>query len=385
MNDAPLRVAILLYSAKATGARRQKLRLANGFARRGCQVELVLVRAHGALLGSVAPEVRVVALPGMALRGAAALGLGSAWRMAAALPSLVAYLRRARPDVLLAGNTPAALLAAPAHRLARVERVRLAACVTNHLSGARRPGAAAERWLARRVLPFADAVVAVGEAVARDVRAEVPAVASRLVTLHNPVIGDDLARRRAAPAPHPWLADGGPPVVLGCGRLEPQKDFATLLRAFALLRRERAARLVVFGEGPDRRALGELAASLGVAHDVALPGWIDDPFPAMARASLLVLSSRWEGMPNVLIEALACGCPVASTDAPGGSRDALAGGALGPLVPPGDPRALADAMATVLRSPLPRATLEAGAASFAEASSVEGWLSLLGSLADVRS
>jgi glycosyltransferase involved in cell wall biosynthesis len=392
--ERQLRVAVLLYSAKATGARRQKIRLASAFARRGCAVELVLVRARGALLASVAPEVRLVVLEGAALRWAVALRLGSAGTMAAALPSLVGYLRRSAPDVLLAGNTPASLLAAPAHRLAQrgrqplarrgrqplARRGRLVACVTNHVSGSRIPGAAAERWLVRRTLPWADAVVAVGEAVARDVREQVPAVGPRLRTIHNPVIGDDLAERRAAAPPHPWFEDGGPAVVLGCGRLEPQKDFATLLRAFALVRREREIRLVILGEGPERRALAELAAALGVARDVAFLGWVDDPFPAMARAGLLVLSSRWEGMPNVLIEAMACGCPVVSTDAPGGSRDALAGGALGPLVPPGDARAMARAMLAVLGNPPPRAALEARAAGFTEARSVEAYLALFRSL-----
>jgi glycosyltransferase involved in cell wall biosynthesis len=261
-----------------------------------------------------------------------------------------------------------------------VKQIRSVLCITNHLSGSEVGGAAAEMRLARRVLPWADAVVPVGDAVARDLAENIPGIEKKLRTIHNPVITDDLAERCAADPPHRWFEDGGPPIVIGCGRLEPQKDFATLLRAFALARKEIDARLVIVGGGPERRSLEALAASLGIDSSTAFLGRIDDPFAAMARSSVLVLSSRWEGLPNVVVEAMACGCPVVSTDSPGGSREALLDGELGPLVPPVDPRAMADAIVQVLREPPCRSALGARAAEFTEAKSVDAYLALFRSL-----
>jgi glycosyltransferase involved in cell wall biosynthesis len=378
--DRRLHVAIVLYSAKATGARRQKIRLANAFARRGCRVDLVFVRARGALIESVSPEVRIVELCGSAIRVAVALRWGSLGVTAAALPSLVSHLRRSRPDVVMGGNSPISYLTSLAHRIAGVKQIRSVLCMTNHLSGSEVTGAAAEMRLARWVLPWADAVVPVGDAVAKDLAENVPGIEKELRTIHNPVVTDDLAERCAADPPYRWFEDGGPPIVIGCGRLEPQKDFATLLRAFALVLEEIDARLVIAGGGPERRSLEALAASLGIDASTAFLGRIDDPFAAMARSGVLVLSSRWEGMPNVVIEALACGCPVVATDAPGGSREALLDGELGPLVPRGDPRAMADAIVQVLREPPSRSALEARGAQFTEGKSVDTYLALFRSL-----
>jgi glycosyltransferase involved in cell wall biosynthesis len=168
----------------------------------------------------------------------------------------------------------------------------------------------------------------------------------------------------AQPIDHPWFAEGAPPVILGVGKLKPQKDFATLLRAFATLRAGRAARLVILGEGEQRGELEALAQNLGIAADVALPGFVDNPFPYMARASLFVLSSRFEGLPGVLIQALACGCPAVSTDCPSGPAEILEGGRYGPLVPVGDAEGLARAMAETLAAPLSPDILRERAAFF---------------------
>lgn len=374
-------VAVVLYSAKLTGARRQKIRLAGGLARRGLSADLVFVRPRGVLLEAVDPAVRVVGLEGLALRTVRRLGARSRGAMVAALPALVAYLRRVRPRVLLAGNTPASLLCGPAHRLARVRETRCVLCVTNHLSGADAPGARFELAFARRALAKADAIVPVGEAVARDLAEHLPDAAGRIRTIHNPVLPEGWQALCAEPAPHPWLEDGGPPVVLGCGRLEPQKDFTTLLRAFARLRSERPVRLVVMGSGPERSALLALADTLGIAADVDFPGQVANPFAAMARADLLALSSRWEGLPNALVEALAAGCPVVATDAPGGARDTLLDGALGALVPPQDPAALAAAMASTLDAPPNHDARVARGMEFSEARSLDAYLALFDEIA----
>jgi glycosyltransferase involved in cell wall biosynthesis len=198
------------------------------------------------------------------------------------------------------------------------------------------------------------------------------------------VVLPDLTERAAAPAPHPWLAQrGGPPVVVAAGRLEGQKNFPLLLEAFARLRRERPARLLILGEGRKRAPLEEQARALGIEDDLALPGFIDNPYAAFSRAALFVLSSDHEGLPAVLIQALACGCPVVSTDCPHGPAEILDHGRYGELVPVRDAPALAAAMARTLDHPLPAQTLRARGGEFSLASSVNRYLELLGSHAQV--
>jgi glycosyltransferase involved in cell wall biosynthesis len=207
----------------------------------------------------------------------------------------------------------------------------------------------------------ADGIIANAQDVATDIEAILKIDKEKITVLNNPTASPELLdQARDSPA-HPWFGDGGPPVVVGVGRLARQKDFPTLIHAFARVRRDRPCRLVILGEGKDRAALERLVRELDLEGEVALPGWVDNPFACMARSALFVLSSAWEGSPNVLIQALALGCPVVSTDCPGGSREILAGGRYGPLVPVGDVGALAQAMAAVLDAPPARETLMAGA------------------------
>jgi glycosyltransferase involved in cell wall biosynthesis len=231
-----------------------------------------------------------------------------------------------------------------------------------------------------RTYPFADAVVAVSSELADDLSAVAGLPRGLIRTVYNPVVGPELPALAAEPAGHPWLRPGGPPVVLGAGRLVEQKDFPTLLRAFALVRRERPARLVILGEGPAgaREGLAALAAGLGVAADLDLPGFVANPYAYMARAAAFALSSLHEGLPGVLIQALACGCPVVSTDCPSGPREILDGGRYGRLVPVGDHEALARAILACLDDPSGREERVARAAAFGLERAVDRYLELIG-------
>src|SRR6201999_2607913 len=131
----------------------------------------------------------------------------------------------------------------------------------------------------------------------------------------------------------PWFEPDGPPIVLAGGRLHRQKGFDVLLRAFAIARGQVACRLVMLGEGADRTALMAQAEQSGLGYDIDMPGFCDNPFALMARAGAFVLSSRWEGFPNALVEAMACGAPVIATDCPSGPHEILQGGEIAPLVP----------------------------------------------------
>jgi glycosyltransferase involved in cell wall biosynthesis len=231
--------------------------------------------------------------------------------------------------------------------------------------------------LLRRMYPRADAIVCVSDGVARDLASLTGVPAARMRTVYNPVVTPELLAQAEAIAPHPWLQDGGPPVVLGVGRLVDQKGFATLLEAVARLRRERPLRLLVLGEGRRRGALERQARRLGLGADFALPGFAPNPFAYMARAGVFVLSSVYEGLPGVLIQALACGCPVVSTDCPDGPREILAGGEYGPLVPVGDAAALAAAIGRVLDAPPDRERLRRRGQAFGVEPAVLAYLEVV--------
>jgi glycosyltransferase involved in cell wall biosynthesis len=173
----------------------------------------------------------------------------------------------------------------------------------------------------------------------------------RVEVVYNPVITPAMLAQARQQPDHPWFGAGQPPVILGVGRLTRQKDFPTLIRAFAEVRRRRPARLIILGEGEDRPELEALIGELGLADHVALPGFRDNAMAYLAGSALFVLSSAWEGLPTVLIEALAAGARVVSTDCPSGPREILQDGRLGVLVPVGDAPALARAMANALDGP----------------------------------
>jgi len=302
------------------------------------------------------------------------------------VPALARYLRRRRPTALLAASVHENLDAVRARSLA-LTRTRLVlsehAVLSAHLGdrGGRR--FARVMGQVRRLYPRADKVVAVSLGVAEDLRA-VGLPRSLLDVIHNPVWTEGFEERAAAPVADPWFAPGAPPVVLGTGRLVEQKDFQTLVRAFALVRGRRRARLVVLGSALDdettrarQHELHRLAARLGVADDVGLPGSVPDALPYMARAAVFALSSRYEGFGNVLVEALACGTPMVSTDCPSGPAEILAGGRYGRLVPVGDAEAMAAAILDTLEAPVDREALRRRARDFTVEIAADAYLRLL--------
>ncbi len=270
------------------------------------------------------------------------------------LPTLFAlwrYLRRVQPEVVLSimhlGNT---VLARCIDLPGVTSRCFLSVPNTYGESGkANSPGRRRRKFRQiRRLYPRAAGVIAVSEGVRDDLERTVGLRGARLHTIYNGSIGHNLAERAREPVSHPWLAAPDRPVFLSAGGLRLQKDFATLLRAFAGVRAERPARLIIVGEGPERANLEVLVNELGLDADVDLPGFVDNPYAWMARADVFVLSSRWEGLVNVVAEALGVGVPVVSTDCPSGPREILGQGRYGRLVPMADPEALAAAMAATL-------------------------------------
>ena len=280
--------------------------------------------------------------------------------------AVAAWARAERPDALLSWSLPAnrAALLGAGHAAVPVA-VSIHISIPDRYSDERFGATHTAR--ARMLYPEARAVVGVSRGVARQAIELLGLDPRRVHAIYNGVRAEDVRRRSAAAPAYPWFSDGGPPVILSVGRFAPQKDYRTLVEAFARLRRRCAARLAVMGAGAerDRAALRALARRLGVADDAAFLDFEANPFRYMRRAAVFALSSRAEGLGMVLLEALACGTPVVSTDAPFGPAEILGGGRWGALVPVGDAAALADALERALSGDRPAAAeLRARAAEF---------------------
>jgi len=377
VNDGQRHIAIYIYGPSGGGATRRTLTLAGGFAKHGHRVDLVVVNAEGPLAGDLPAGVRLVLLDSALIRLA---GRKRRRRIKASSFALARYLWRERPDVLLSAANHVHLTAVIAARVARAP-VRVVLRVSNHLTGShlgdsKRPRPIRLKF-ARRVYGRADAAIAVSQGIADDIVKHTALSREQVYAVTNPTYTPEIESAAVAPLDHAWLSAGAPPLLLAAGRLAPAKDFATLLRAFARVRARRTVHLVILGEGGQRHALEKQLRELGIEADVELHGFVDNPFAWMSRASLFVLSSAWEGSPGVLVEAMACGCPVVSTDCPSGPDEILDGGRYGRLVRVGDAAALADAIAKTLDATIDREALRARAREFDVDRAVERYLDVL--------
>ncbi len=360
------------------------LHLAKAFAETGYQVDLLLCQPKGAFLDAVPGNINVVALkPSSSLESRFRVLLANpALAVTLLLPILLPhkppktirylsdlthYLVREQPDALLSAKTHANLVAIWAGKISggrtRVvisERSTMSTVIKN---------ARKWRWrfaqpLLRKVYPQANLIVTVSRGVAEDISSYIGVGQDRMTTIYNPMLTEHIKTQSLLPVSHPWLNNEVIPIILGVGRLVPAKDFSTLLKAFALLRAQRPARLVILGEGRERAMLEKLGMELGIASDLSLPGFTDNPYAFMSKATIFVLSSILEGLPNALIEALACGCPVVSTNCRSGPQEILDNGAFGRLVPVRDDKALAEAILQTMEHPQGADRLQARAAEF---------------------
>ena len=362
------RIAILAASYGDGGVERMLVHTANGLAALGIGVDFLLGARNRPFVDDLHQDVRLIQLPNEGHK--------------ARLKALGTHLHSTAPAIVLSAKLPDDRLALAALEASGAPS-RVVFRVGNPLFARNRLRSAWfwPRWrrkmAIKRLYRRAHGIIAVAPALACELRCEL-GHAVPIITLPNPTIGPALADWRPGTPPHPWLAQRHIPVILGVGGLRQQKDFVTLLRAFALLRREQVARLIILGEGRQRHRLETLAQHLGVADDVLLPGFASPLYDWMGHAALFVLSSRWEGSPNALIEALALGCPVVATTCPGGVADILYHGRLAPLVPVGDAVAMAQAMATALQQPGEANLRKQAAARFTASRSAVAYARALG-------
>jgi len=358
-------IALVLHDLRGGGAERACLRLAGGMAAVGRQVNLVLVKGEGAYLADVPPGVHLTVLDKP--------------RVSRAIPALATHLRRTRPRAVLSALThmnvatlAAAALAGTGARVVVSER--------NQISAKAREAKGGWQRTLYRAVPLAyraaTRVVAVSGGVAQDLAHFGHLPDSHIRVIHNPVFSDGITQLAQAAADHAWFGPGQPPIVLAAGRLHRQKGFDTLIRAFSKARAEIDCRLIILGEGADRDLLQRQAEQTGLAYDIDMPGFCANPFALMARAGAFVLSSRWEGFPNALIEAMACGAPVIATDCPSGPREILTNG-VAPLVPVDDVDALAANLIATLRNRPDTSTTQVRARAFSVSAAVSRYLEVL--------
>lgn len=339
-------VALFMSSFFGRGVARVRLNMAEGLLARGYSVDLVVANGIGDLADLVPEGVRVFDLESP--------------RLIRALPGFVRYLRDHSPRVVISAEDHVNLVALIARRLVGSRVPISVSCHVLHSLSVDAPLLSRRGWtrsLIRMLYPWATARIAVSTGMADEMAEHTGLPRQSIDVLYNAIVTPGMEVQAAAECPHPWLRAGEPPVVLGVGRLRPGKGFDVLLQAFTEVRRVQPLRLVVLGEGGQRERLLALANELGVADDFDLPGHVPNPYAYMSRASLFVLSSSFEGLPGVLIQALACGCPVVSTDCRHGPREILLDGEVGPLVPVGDAPAMQKAMKKILDAPPDRASL----------------------------
>jgi glycosyltransferase involved in cell wall biosynthesis len=403
----PVRIAFLLDNLSGGGAERVILNLASGFASAGFVVDLLVCKMKGELKDRIPSNVNLVQLgASSSLRGIVAAFVVdpgclqpvlAMFARTAKLPgtfksltAITRYLKARQPQALLSALPKSNINAVLAGRSSG-GATRIAVGVHVNYSAQSRMAKEENEifdnyWLTmiRRYYHQADVVVAVSRGAEKDISEYLGLPRERVTSVYNPIATPDIRVLCEAVPDHPWFGADGAAVILGIGRFAAQKNFPLLLEAFASVRRQRDVRLVLLGGNVSsdkqrrlRQALIVQARSLGVEHDFAMPGFVDNPFAYLNRAAVFVLSSDHEGLPNVLVEALLCGCQVVSTDCPSGPAEILDNGKYGELVPVGDACKLADAICRTLDAPKDKDFLRSRGGEFSIEKAVDHYRRIL--------
>ena len=360
-------IAIFLATSGHSGVDRIMQNLIPSIASRGLRVDILRVNNHGPYLHDLPPNARIVKL-----------GTSHAY---SSLKPLIQYLQRERPAALLSDKdrvNRVALLAKKINAGATRVVVRTGTTVSKNIEAR----GVFQRWLnylsMHYLYRWADAIVVPSQGAADDLAEFAHLPSDAISVLPSPVVTPALYQRSREPLDHLWFQGHGVPVILGVGELCARKDFATLIRAFAMVRRRQPCNLVILGEGPCRAELEKYIQDLGLSQQITLPGFVDNPYVFMARSDIYVHSAKVEGAPIALIEALALGIPVVSANCPCGPSEILQNGRFGPLVPVGDAAGMAQAIFETLKNPLPRPKLQEAAQPYDIEISTTAYLQTLG-------
>ena len=367
--EKKLHLALYLPSLRGGGAERVMVNLANGFSQRGIKVDLVLANAEGPYLDDVSSAVEIVDL--------------FSKRVSASLPGLTRYLKKNKPQAMLSTMGHANIIAILARKLAGMEEkmrlvVREAITISYDTRKTNKPLGRLIPQLTRFFYPWADEIIANSSGSAYDLATLTGLPVDSIHIIANPIDIDAIRDYGKTFPNHPWFHSDEYQVILATGRLTEQKGFDVLIKAFLLVNKKKPdTRLIILGEGEKRQELNELVKSLGIADKVSLPGFMNNPYSYMNHSTLFVLSSRWEGLPNALLEALTLGTPIVATKCPSGPSEILENGKYGKLVPVDDYNELANAILTTLSTPPDRQTLKARANNFSIDKIVDECLNIL--------
>ncbi len=369
--EKPLTHLVILISYSGSGGVEVITNhLVEGLVNAGINVELLLLKNRGPHFDKLLPHSRLKVTK---------LWASSAWL---AVPQIMQYLKRHPDIIMLAIKDRAIQAAALANRLTGLKSRVVGQLHNNMLVGLANRSVWVKQvrfWQMRSLYHYVQHIVAVSADAAQALQSITQLPAKKVMVLANPVITPALLVKAAHPATHPWLTSKAGPVIVAAGRLSPQKNFPLLLRAFARVKQAVDAKLIIFGEGPQRAALVALCKSLDISADVSLPGFVTNPYAEMKQADLFVLSSDWEGSPTVLTECLALGVSCVSTDV-GDVVETLQHGAIGPVTQPGDADALSRAILLTLNSDLTPAQLKDAVTRFRQDVAVNKYIDYLRSL-----
>ncbi len=378
-----MRIGIFIFALTWGGATRRIITLSEAFRKRGHYVKFIVVERDGHLAGMI-PGTEVIELrPGF--KKLLFPFVSKKRKIELCDTALAKFLKDAecqhQVDILLSAANHVNITAISA-KLLSATTIPVVLRISNHLSASlqgqksRKKEKRFKKACCR--YPRADGFIAVSKNIAEDTSEALNIPPKRIKVIYNPTFTPELLSRANETVQHPWLRKrpNDPPVILGAGRLVPQKNFDLLIKAFKIALQNRALRLIILGEGKDRPKLEALVSALGMEDRVDLPGFVENPLAYMARADIFCLSSRFEGLPGVLIEAIATGCPVVSTESPGGTSEILDNGRYGLLVPVEDEQALSDAMLKALDTEWNSEELKRRAATFSVDRAAEEYLNL---------
>jgi glycosyltransferase involved in cell wall biosynthesis len=331
-------VTVFLSSLRTGGAERAMLMFCSEALQKGLRVELVLCKGEGLLKELIPPGLSVV-------------DLGCS-RTIKALPKLARHLAITRPRALFTTVRNINLIAIAAAKLSGLD---IPVIVRESSAPISCPKKSTLDKVAYRMLPiayrFAHGVIAVSDGVASELISLNRSLDARIKVIPTPVVSREMLAQAEDAIDHEWFTKPDKPVVVCAARVEREKGYDTLVSAFQSLRQKIDARLVILGNGSYREQLKKNVAALGLSEHIDFLGFVVNPFPYMKRAHAFVLASEHEGLPNVLVQAMALGTPVVSTDCKSGPAEILCNGKYGRLVPVGDAAALAIALEEAITGP----------------------------------